>query len=169
MTRCLIFYLAALYHFSFIPQIFIKKLPSVRHYVRCWESQPSSRLHSFMVCILYTHTHIHYIYISIVIYRKGGSAGKESALQCRRSGFNPWVGKIPWRREWLPTPVFLPGEFNGQRTLAGCSPWGHKELDTTERLTLSLLCTILSDSHVPIFFLSTYPCFIGFKILFIEV
>ena len=45
--------------------------------------------------------------------------------------FDPWVVKIPWRREWLPTPVFLPGEFNGQRSLAGYSPWGHKELDAT--------------------------------------
>ena len=41
----------------------------------------------------------------------GGSDGKESALQCRRPGFNPWIGKIPWRREWLSTPVFLPGEI----------------------------------------------------------
>ena len=45
------------------------------------------------------------------------------------------VGKIPWRREWLPIPVFLPEEFHGQRRLAGYSPWGRKELDTTERLT----------------------------------
>ena len=49
--------------------------------------------------------------------------------------FNSWVRKIPWRREWLPTPVCLPGEFNGQRSLANYSPWGHKELDTTEQLT----------------------------------
>jgi len=40
--------------------------------------------------------------------------------------------KIPWRKEWQPTPVFLPGEFHGQRSLAGYSPWGLKELDTTE-------------------------------------
>ena len=53
-------------------------------------------------------------------------------------GFNPWVGKIPWRRKWLPTPVFLPGESHGQRRLAGKSPWGHKEADTTEQLTHSL-------------------------------
>jgi len=39
-----------------------------------------------------------------------------------RLGFNPWVGKIPWRREWLPTPVFLPGEFHGQRSLPSYSP-----------------------------------------------
>ena len=54
--------------------------------------------------------------------------------QCRRPGFNPWLGKIPWRREWLPTPEFLPGESHGQRSLVGYGPEG-KELDTTERLT----------------------------------
>ena len=56
-------------------------------------------------------------------------------MQCMRPGFNPWVGKILWRREWQPTPVFLPGEFHRQRSLAGYSPWGHKESDTTEWLT----------------------------------
>ena len=49
----------------------------------------------------------------------------------RRPGFNPWIRKIPWRRTWQPTPVFLLGEFSGQRSLVGYSPWGHKELDTT--------------------------------------
>ena len=56
-------------------------------------------------------------------------------LQCRRSRFDPWVGKIPWRRKWQPTPAFLPGEFQGQRSLAGYSPRGHKESDTTDWLT----------------------------------
>ena len=55
-------------------------------------------------------------------------------LQCRKCGFDPWVGKIPWRRERLPTPVFLPGDSHGQRGLAGCSPRGRKESDTPERL-----------------------------------
>ena len=50
----------------------------------------------------------------------------------RRPEYDPWVQKIPWRKEWLPTPVFLPGEFYGQRSLAGRSPWGLKEWDTTE-------------------------------------
>ena len=57
--------------------------------------------------------------------------GKESVCQWRRYkrfSFNPWVGKIPWRRKWQPTPVFLPGASQGQRSLAG----GHKESDTTE-------------------------------------
>ena len=57
-----------------------------------------------------------------------------SCLQCGRPGFDPWVGKIPWRRKWQPTPVFLPGESHGQRSLVGYSPQGLKELDTTERL-----------------------------------
>ena len=57
-------------------------------------------------------------------------------LQCRRPRFNPWVRKIPWRRPWQPTTVFLPGEFDGQKNLVGCSPWGHKELDMTELLTV---------------------------------
>ena len=60
-------------------------------------------------------------------------------LQCGRPRFHPWVGKMPWRRAWQPTPVFLPDGSHGQRSLAGYSPWGHKESDTTERLALSLL------------------------------
>ena len=56
--------------------------------------------------------------------------------QCSRVGFSPLVGKIPQRREWLPTPVFLPGKLHGQRGLAGCTPCGRKESDTTEQLTL---------------------------------
>ena len=57
---------------------------------------------------------------------------KKVRLQYRRPGFGPWVREIPWRRDWLPTPVFLPGECQGQRNLAGYSPWVWKELDTTE-------------------------------------
>ena len=51
-------------------------------------------------------------------------------LQCRRQGFNPWFGKIPWRRKWQPTPIFLPEKSHWQRSLAGYSPWGCKESDT---------------------------------------
>ena len=61
--------------------------------------------------------------------------GKEPTCQCTRHKkheFGPWIGKIRWRRAWQPTPVFLPGESHGQRGLAGYSPWGHKESDTTE-------------------------------------
>ena len=58
---------------------------------------------------------------------------------CSSPGFSPWIGKIPWRREWLPTPVFLPGEFHGQRSLAGYSPWNAKNW------------TSLSDYHFHFF------------------
>ena len=67
-----------------------------------------------------------------------GTSGKESACQCRRHkrcGFNPWVRKIPWRKKWQPTPVFLPGESYGQRSLAGYSPWGRKQSEMTEMTT----------------------------------
>ena len=60
------------------------------------------------------------------------SVGKKICLQCRRPGFDPWVGKIPWRKERLPTPVFWPGEFHGLY-----SSWGREELDMTEWLPLS--------------------------------
>ena len=52
-----------------------------------------------------------------------------------RHGFDPWVEKIPWRRAWPPTPIFLFGESHGQRNLMSYSPWGHKEWDTTEQLS----------------------------------
>jgi len=66
------------------------------------------------------------------------SDGKESVSSASRPRFNPWVGKIPWRRKWQPTPVFLPGELHEQRSLVGYSPWHCKELDVTDQLTLSL-------------------------------
>ena len=64
--------------------------------------------------------------------------GKEPACKCwrhERRGFDPWVGKILWRRKWQVTKVFLPGESYGQRSPTGYGPWDHKESDTTERLT----------------------------------
>ena len=63
-------------------------------------------------------------------------SSKESACQCRRCkrfGFDPWVGKIPWRRQWQDTSVFLLGKSHRQRILVGHSPWSHKESDTTEQ------------------------------------
>ena len=71
-----------------------------------------------------------------MIYREkldfpGGSVLK-NACQCKRCRFDLWVRKIPWRRKWQPTPVFLPGKSHGQRSLVGYSPLGAKQLDTTE-------------------------------------
>ena len=80
----------------------------------------------------------------------GGSVGKESAAkkkkrrichntvqyswasQCQRPGFDPWLRKIPWKKEWLPTPIFWPGEFQRLKIVHGS-----KELDTTEPLSLT--------------------------------
>ena len=65
----------------------------------------------------------------------GGTSGKEPTCHRKRQGFNSWVGKIPWRRKWQPTLVFLPGKFHGHWRLLGCSPWGHQELDMGEQLS----------------------------------
>ena len=76
--------------------------------------------------------------------------------------FNPWVGKIPWKREWQPTPVFLPGKSHGQRSLVSYSPWGCKELDTTERLTLPHfhgVCAELEGLTNPSFLSPSQDCF----------
>ena len=65
----------------------------------------------------------------------GRTRGKEPTCQSKRHkrlGFDPWVGKIPWRRKWRPISVFLPGESHGQRSLADYSPRGHNELDVAE-------------------------------------
>ena len=67
----------------------------------------------------------------------GGASGKEPACQCRRHErprFDAWVRKIPWRRTWQPTPVFLPGDSHEQRSLVGYRPRGRKEPDTTEAI-----------------------------------
>ena len=60
-----------------------------------------------------------------------------------RYGFDPWIGNIPWSMKWQPTPVFLPGESHGQSNLAGYSPWGHKESDTTKHIHITdLISTV---------------------------
>ena len=68
--------------------------------------------------------------VNILVGFSRGHSGKESTCQCKRHGrlmFNPWVGKILWRRKWQPTPVFLLGKSHGQRTLVGYSPRGCTE------------------------------------------
>ena len=72
---------------------------------------------------------------------------KVSAYSAGDPGFDPWVGKIPWRRKWQPTPVLLPGESHGQRSLVCYSPWGHKESDTTEKLKFTYICC-LQETHL---------------------
>ena len=88
----------------------------------------------------------------------GGASGKEPACQCRRQKrcrFDPWVGRIPWKKAWQSIPVFLPRESHGQRSLVGCSPWGRTELDTTEWLSSLLYSSenelFPNDAAVPLF------------------
>ena len=64
----------------------------------------------------------------------GFPAAQKNSAVMRRLGFNPWVGKTPWGKEWQFTPVFLLGESHGQRSLAGCSPWGRKSLSRLSQL-----------------------------------
>ena len=81
------------------------------------------------------------IYLCILMGFPGGAVVNNppaNAGDIKRLGFDPWVRKIPCRRAWQPTPVFLPGECHGQRSLVGYSPWDSKESDTTEWLTLYL-------------------------------
>ena len=74
--------------------------------------------------------HIHVYILTHAWGFPGGSDGKESTCQCKRCkrhGFDPWVGKIPWRKAWQPTPVFLPWKSHGQ-SLVGFSPWGRERV-----------------------------------------
>ena len=73
--------------------------------------------------------------------------GPTCQCRCKRCRFNPWVGKIPWRKEWQPTPVFLPGESHGQRSLEGYSPQGHKESDMTKQARMPFLWLPSPNSH----------------------
>ena len=93
-----------------------------------------SLVDGYLDCLLVFIVKIELLWISpfASICFPGVSDGKEFACDAGDPGL------IPWRREWLPTPVFLPGEFHGQRGLGGYSPWGHKESETTKRLTLLL-------------------------------
>ena len=103
-------------------------------------SKPSILQHSAFLVVQFSHPHMigkNHSFDSMTFVSKvmsllfnmlsfgafpGGASGKEPACQCRRHkrcGFNPWVGKIHWRRKWQPTPAFLPGESHGQRSLTG--------------------------------------------------
>ena len=87
-------------------------------------------------------------------------SSKESACQCRRHrrrGFDPWVRKISQKRKWQLTPVFLPEESHGQRSLVGYSPWSQKESDMTERLSIHLNPNLLIYPSPRILFFLAMP------------
>ena len=80
--------------------------------------------------LVFENQQSHFFLTCVEFYRLSQAywlSSKESTCQCRRCGFDAWVGKIPWRRKWQLTPVFLPGKSHGQRSLAGYSPWGPEE------------------------------------------
>ena len=85
-------------------------------------------------CVKYTRKKISTVFQDLALNIPCGSDGKESACSARDSGLIPGWGRS-LRRKWQPTPVFLPGESHGQRSLVGYSLWGCKGLNTTERLT----------------------------------
>ena len=72
-----------------------------------------------------------YVNIKSIVGFPGGSDSKESACRMGDLGSIPELDRSPWKKRWLPTPVFLPGEFHGQSSLASYSPWDCKELDTS--------------------------------------
>ena len=89
-----------------------------------------------------------------------GTSGKESTCQCRRhkrGRFEPWVGKIPWRRKWQPTSVSLPRKFHGQRSPVDCSPWSCRESDTTEYICTHALRGRKDQGSEVIAHLSQFP------------
>ena len=90
---------------------------------------------------IYTyHTYLFHICVCVCVYIYSWTSLVAQMVKnlpaVQRPGFNPWVGKTPWRRKWLPTLVFLPRESHGQRSLEVYSPWSHKMSDTTEWLSL---------------------------------
>ena len=100
--------------------------------------------------VLFKHNPANTVWYYLWLGLPRGHSNKESACLCRRHrrhGFDHWVRKIPWRRKWWPSPIFLPGKSHGQRNLVGYSPCGRKELDTTERHLL--LLTFLYYSERP--------------------
>ena len=75
--------------------------------------------------------------------------GRLQSMGLQRHVFDPWVGKIHWRRAWQPTPVFLAGESHGQRSLGGCSPYGRIELDTTEACVHTVSFSCHASHYIP--------------------
>ena len=121
-----------------------------------WQSHQTvlkltSSFHANLIAFLEANTDISLVYI--FSWLPWWPSGKEPACQCRRLMFNPWVGKIPWRRKWQPTPVFLPGKSHGQRSLAGYSPWDRIYL------FIPFLCIYMYKC----IYISIYLCFV-FKV-----
>ena len=124
-------------------------------------SPPQRGLHKSLLCLkeLQTPLCLAFCFISLLVLTSiwlklyvykgfpGGSDGKASACSVTGSHSIPELGRSPGEENGKPPPVFLPGEFHGQRNLAGYSPWGHKELDMTEQPTLSYVYKHTKERH----------------------
>ena len=101
--------------------------------LRLWVLYLMVRIHHLWSALVYMT--VFYVMSGKASGLPGGISGKETTCQCRRLKghvFDPWVRKSPLRRAWQPSPVFLPGESHGQRSLADYSPWGRQDSDITE-------------------------------------
>ena len=97
-------------------------------------------------------------------------SGEESTYQCRKCRFDPLVKKIPWKRKWQPAPVFLPEKSNGQRSLAGYSPWDHKmvgqNLVTKQQICLHIYSSLSLSIYIYIYI---YVCVYVYMYIYIHV
>ena len=133
-------------------------------------------IYTYIYMYIYIHTHtLFFIFFSNMIYHRvlnillcamqASPVAQQWRihLQCRRhgrSGFDSWVGKIPWRGKCPSTPVFLLGKYHGQMSLVGYSPWGHKELDLTQA-TACMQAVLYSKSLLSVhsIYNSLYPSY----------
>ena len=124
--------LCFLYNFISGHQVCGSPLPHTSHVILCRNQLGVLQFNSVLTLTAWNSIRSHRFKAQSPKMRfPGGSDGKESACQCRRCrrcGFDPWVGKIPWRRKWQPSPVSLPEKSHGQRSLAGYSPWSLKRV-----------------------------------------
>ena len=98
-----------------------------------------------------------------------GLDGKEAACNAAHPGSSPWLRKIPWRRAWLSSPVFLPGESHGQRSQVGYSQWGCTESDTTNTHTTSELGVLTIPCLHPCFIVVTFLYLQLWRVFFVSV
>ena len=110
-------------------------LPSVFPSIKVFPSESALYIRWLKYCSFSFRISLSSEYAGLLSFRSvGGTSGKEPDCLCKRHKrcrFDPWVWKIPWKRKWQPSPVFLPGKSHGQ-SLVGHSPWGQNESDVTE-------------------------------------
>ena len=118
-----------------------------------WVSRAERKGHLFASLFYRTRKRLLIIHLELYMPHPcimGFPRQSKLCLKCRVCGFDPWVRKIPWRREWQPIPVILPGEFHRQRSLVVYSPWGWKESNRIEWLSTSMDKSVQSRNWVAV-------------------